>query len=199
MKSIQTIYRIDSGRFDSDSLHGDSSSSAAASADRPPAIKDSPHRHPQEGVADCATGLGARTIRLCQTPPRRLPSSQPARQADRRQRPQPAVRPTAAPTLKPEQWKTLPVIPTVSDSVTEIYQRGIEMGNNPHAFSKIGDCGSTPAWFLGDFDRGPRYYRLGDYQAARRRHPMVPGLFCPNQPGSPIWLQCLGFVRAALG
>lgn len=33
------------------------------------------------------------------------------------------------------------------------------------AFSKVGDCGSTPAWFLGDFDRGPRYYRLGAYQS----------------------------------
>lgn len=41
--------------------------------------------------------------------------------------------------------------------------RGLELGNNPNAFSKIGDCGSTPAWFLGDFDRGPRYYNLGEY------------------------------------
>jgi hypothetical protein len=47
--------------------------------------------------------------------------------------------------------------------VTEIYQRGVAAGNNPRAFSKIGDCGSTPGWFLGDFDRGPRYYDLGDY------------------------------------
>jgi hypothetical protein len=48
--------------------------------------------------------------------------------------------------------------------VVEIYQRGLAAGNNPHAFSKIGDCGSTPAWFLGDFDRGPRFYRLGEYE-----------------------------------
>jgi hypothetical protein len=47
----------------------------------------------------------------------------------------------------------------------DIYRRGLELGNNPQAFSKIGDCGSTPAWFLGDFDRGPRYYQLGDYQS----------------------------------
>jgi len=37
------------------------------------------------------------------------------------------------------------------------------LGNNPQAFSKVGDCGSTPAWFLGDFDRGPKYYRLGEH------------------------------------
>jgi hypothetical protein len=40
----------------------------------------------------------------------------------------------------------------------------LELGNNPKAFSKIGDCGSTPTWFLGDFDRGTRFYNLGYYQ-----------------------------------
>lgn len=74
----------------------------------------------------------------------------------------PAVTPTARPTLKPEAWKQLPVVPPISDRVNEIYQRGLAAGNNPNAFSKIGDCGSTPGWFLGDFDRGPRYYKLGD-------------------------------------
>jgi len=67
------------------------------------------------------------------------------------------------PTLNPRNWQNFPVIPVVSDNVLKIYQRGLEMGNNPHSFSKIGDCGGTPAWFLGDFDRGPKFYRLGDY------------------------------------
>lgn len=58
----------------------------------------------------------------------------------------------------------MPIIPVPSDRVREIYQRGLELGNNMQAFSKIGDCGSTPAWFLGDFDRGPRYYSLGEYE-----------------------------------
>lgn len=71
---------------------------------------------------------------------------------------------TVTSTLVSEDWKKLPVIPVVSDHVLEIFQRGQELGNNPRAFSKIGDCGSTPAWFLGDFDRGPSYYRLGKYQ-----------------------------------
>lgn len=65
--------------------------------------------------------------------------------------------------LQPDEWKTLPVIPEIGDSVLEIFQTGQALGNNPLAFSKIGDCGSTPAWFLGDFDRGPRYYDLGPY------------------------------------
>jgi hypothetical protein len=70
---------------------------------------------------------------------------------------------SATPALGPDGWKKLPIIPVVSDHVLEIYRRGQELGNNPKAFSKIGDCGSTPAWFLGDFDRGPSYYRLGKY------------------------------------
>lgn len=82
--------------------------------------------------------------------------------------------PAAAPTIKvnpptvrapldKDDWKSLPVIPEVSDRVLEIYQTGLKTGNNPKAFSKIGDCGSTPAWFLGDFDRGPEFYELGNY------------------------------------
>ena len=78
----------------------------------------------------------------------------------------PSRTPTQTPslTLGPEAWKKLPVIPGISAKVAMIYQRGLEAGKNPRAFSKIGDCGSTPAWFLGDFDRGPDFYRLGEYQ-----------------------------------
>lgn len=55
------------------------------------------------------------------------------------------------------------MIPTVGEAARAIYRRGLEAGNNPHAFSKIGDCESTPTWFLGDFDRHPSRYRLGPY------------------------------------
>lgn len=70
---------------------------------------------------------------------------------------------TPRPTLGPEDWKYLPVIPEISSTATQIYHHGVARENNPRAFSKIGDCGSTPAWFLGDFDRGPKYYTLGQY------------------------------------
>ena len=73
-----------------------------------------------------------------------------------------AIKVTA--TFNPNSWQYLPIIPTPSKRVLEIYLHGIEMGNNPKAFSKIGDCGSTPTWFLGDFDRGTRFYNLGNYQ-----------------------------------
>jgi hypothetical protein len=68
-----------------------------------------------------------------------------------------------AATLDPRDWKKFPVIPTIGQAPRQIYLRGQELGNNPHAFSNVGDCGSTPAWFLGDFDRGIKYYNLGSY------------------------------------
>lgn len=57
----------------------------------------------------------------------------------------------------------LPVVPEISPRVAEVFALGQQRGNNPAAFSKVGDCGSTPTWFLGDFDRGERFYSLGKY------------------------------------
>jgi hypothetical protein len=55
------------------------------------------------------------------------------------------------------------VLPTVSARAREIYQRGLALGNNPRAFSKVGDCMSVNPYFLAPFD-DPREYRLGpDY------------------------------------
>lgn len=69
--------------------------------------------------------------------------------------------PTA--TLAPDAWQKMPVIPEVSDTARLIYQRGLQRGANPNAFSKIGDCESRTTWFLYDFDQGPKYYDLGPY------------------------------------
>ncbi|MBW8010929.1 MAG: hypothetical protein FVQ83_06770 [Chloroflexi bacterium] len=75
------------------------------------------------------------------------------------------ISPTTTPLPSPDDWQIAPVIPiAVSERALAIYQTGLEMGNNPHAFSKVGDCGGTPSWFLGNFDDGEEYYSLGDYQ-----------------------------------
>lgn len=68
----------------------------------------------------------------------------------------------ATPTPLPQDfWKKLPVIPdTISDRVREIYKNGLELGNNPQVFSKIGDCNSSAPAFLVGFDNE---YELGDY------------------------------------
>jgi hypothetical protein len=75
--------------------------------------------------------------------------------------PTPAPLPT--PTFDPASWQALPIIPAVSDTLREIYTRGQELGNNPHAFSKIGDCETSAQWFLGDYDLKPDQYSLGPY------------------------------------
>ena len=71
---------------------------------------------------------------------------------------------SATGTPSPEFWKDLPIVPSgISDRARIIYQRGLEMGNNPHAFSKIGDCHSTNPYFLADYDLGEDVYELGEY------------------------------------
>jgi hypothetical protein len=56
-----------------------------------------------------------------------------------------------------------PVLPTVSARARAIYKLGLSLGNNPRAFSKIGDCNSVAPFFLAPFDLGE--YRLGDTYA----------------------------------
>jgi hypothetical protein len=56
------------------------------------------------------------------------------------------------------------VIPVVSQTARELYQRGQADGNNPRAFSKVGDGEISAEWFFTAFDRGKSYYDLGPYQ-----------------------------------
>ncbi|HEC61021.1 MAG TPA: hypothetical protein ENI27_02075, partial [bacterium] len=66
----------------------------------------------------------------------------------------PTATATATPLpLPPEEWRKYPLLPSeISEAAKEIYLRGIAMGNNPHAFSIIGDCQSEPKVFLGTYD-----------------------------------------------
>lgn len=75
---------------------------------------------------------------------------------------QPTATPTLAPTaelsptpderLKPRDWAAWAVIPTVSATAREIYERGIANGNDAHVFSVVGDCQSEPNVFLGIYE-----------------------------------------------
>ena len=83
---------------------------------------------------------------------------------------QPEIIPTVteAPTfLQPiscDDWQLWPVIPIVSGTAHELYQRGQARGNNSRAFSKIGDGEISTEWFFAAFDLGQDYYDLGPYQ-----------------------------------
>jgi hypothetical protein len=74
----------------------------------------------------------------------------------------PAI-PTLRPTPAEEDWISMPVIPTVSQKAKEIYNLGITLGRNPHAFSKIGDCQNVSSYFLSPFAYSSAY-RLGAYE-----------------------------------
>ncbi len=71
---------------------------------------------------------------------------------------------TPRPTLAPDEWKSLPIVPTVSDAMKEVYKRGLAMGNDPNAFSKVGDCQTNTGFYLVDFDHKD-WYSLGEEYA----------------------------------
>jgi hypothetical protein len=72
--------------------------------------------------------------------------------------------PTVSQVTVCEDWQLWPVIPIVSEAARELYQRGQASGNNPRAFSKIGDGEISTEWFFTAFDLGEDYYDLGPYQ-----------------------------------
>lgn len=51
--------------------------------------------------------------------------------------------------------------PETMENVSQILARGLEMGRNPRAFSKVGDSTIENPYFLTRFDGGP--YNLGEY------------------------------------
>lgn len=74
-----------------------------------------------------------------------------------------AATPTPAPTSAPSTvGPTTPVVAAATTRSRDIFQKGLGLGSNPRAFSKVGDCQSTLPFFLASFDK-PGEYRLGDY------------------------------------
>lgn len=69
--------------------------------------------------------------------------------------------PVPLPTLAPDAWMDLPVVPkNISENTKEIFLRGQELDNLADVFIKIGDSNSTTTWFLAPMARGD--YSLGD-------------------------------------
>ncbi len=67
--------------------------------------------------------------------------------------------PTGTPDnrMPPEQWQDWPVVPEVTVTAINTYQRGLALGNDPRAFSKVGDCQSISEVMLGIYDIPGRY------------------------------------------
>jgi hypothetical protein len=66
-------------------------------------------------------------------------------------------------------------ITNVGPHLDSIYLYGQQLGKNPQAFSKVGDCEMEFRWFLQDFDAG--VYDLGDYQYLQTVLAQFPGSF----------------------
>jgi len=57
----------------------------------------------------------------------------------------------------------MPVVPVgVSDSMRDIYESGLALGNDPRRFSVIGDCQNVSSYFLSTFEK-PGDFSLGEY------------------------------------
>jgi hypothetical protein len=57
----------------------------------------------------------------------------------------------------------VPILPeSLSPRLHDIFERGQASGNDPHAFTKIGDCNTDTSYFLTAFDSGQ--YALGPYR-----------------------------------
>jgi GDSL-like Lipase/Acylhydrolase len=68
--------------------------------------------------------------------------------------------PAAVNDVQVDQFVVMP--DSVKENVRKIYAQGQTLGNNPRAFSKIGDSTIENPYFLTRFDDGP--YKLGDYR-----------------------------------
>jgi hypothetical protein len=77
--------------------------------------------------------------------------------------PIPSPSPTPDLRISPEDWKDWPVMPTVSPEMITLFQQGLETGNNPAAFSKVGDGEISTVWFLTQYDMDPSNFRLGSH------------------------------------
>lgn len=89
----------------------------------------------------------------------------PTESASPLQAPEPATKTAANPTpltqaldLDPADWKNWPVLPGVPERIRDIYQIGQGLGNNPNAFSILGDCQSEPQVFMGAFETDPTLF-----------------------------------------
>ncbi len=91
---------------------------------------------------------------------------------------------TTDPRLPPEDWMNWPVVPETTKRVYEIYQQGVELGNDPRHFSKIGDCHNVKEAFMGFFDK-PGWYKLRDENCSfAASHRLVCGSF--NRDGYAV-------------
>jgi hypothetical protein len=72
---------------------------------------------------------------------------------------------TPKPALEENAWMQMPAVPTgIGDSMRLVYEKGLELGNDPKHFSIIGDCQNVSSYFLSVYDK-PDEFSLGQEYA----------------------------------
>ncbi|MDR3573405.1 MAG: hypothetical protein P4L50_06080 [Anaerolineaceae bacterium] len=84
----------------------------------------------------------------------------------------------------PADWRNWPIVPAATVHAMQIYQQGLAMGNNPHAFSKVGDCQSITEALLGKYDQPGRYALTADQQPLQETINQFAGSF--NRDGQAV-------------
>jgi hypothetical protein len=132
----------------------------AAQLQVPPEMQSSPNA-PIKPADTSAVQASPTDVTSTATEPVQLDSATPLSLTESPDQNQPTTAPTQRVPLSTDAWKDLPIIPSLSDTARQIYQRGLSLGRNSHAFSKIGDCQNITTYFLALFDK-PGFYQLGD-------------------------------------
>jgi hypothetical protein len=78
----------------------------------------------------------------------------------------------------------------------KVYERGLTLGNDPHAFSLFGDCQARPAEFFGVFENDPELVAslspelqelIDHFEGSFNRE--SPTAQDATTPGSLLWIQ----------
>jgi len=111
---------------------------------------------PSITAAPIATPAASLTVPVqsSPTPPEATPTPNPE-PVTQPASPAPTITPADAVRLPPEDWKNWPVVPQVPLNARVLYQQGLALGNDPHAFSVLGDCQSLAETFMGVYDTDP--------------------------------------------
>lgn len=91
----------------------------------------------------------------------------------------------------------MPIIPTdIDTSLRKVYERGLQLGNDPHAFSLFGDCQARPAEFFGVFETDESLYQslspdlqetVDNFRGSFNRE--SPTAQDGTTPGALLWIQ----------
>jgi hypothetical protein len=87
------------------------------------------------------------------------PTTEPTAEATQEPDATATITPTSTPDTRPlpEDWRSWPIVPDLPEHLIELYWSGIDRGNDPTHFSKVGDCGLIPEAFFGIYDDPGRY------------------------------------------